>query len=46
MILDKFKLNGKVALVTGCSRGMGQSFAISLAEAGADIIGVSFQRGI
>jgi len=40
-ILDSFKLNGKVALVTGVSRGLGQAMAIGLAEAGADIIGVS-----
>lgn len=36
-----FDLNGKTALVTGCSRGIGQAMAIGLAEAGADIIGVS-----
>ncbi len=41
MILDQFKLNGKTALVTGCKRGIGQAMAIGLAEAGADIIGVS-----
>ena len=41
MILDNFKLDGKVALVTGCKRGIGKSMAIALAEAGADIIGVS-----
>lgn len=40
-ILDKFKLNGKTALVTGCKRGIGKAMAIALAEAGADIIGVS-----
>lgn len=40
-ILDKFLLNGKVALVTGCKRGIGKAMAIALAEAGADIIGVS-----
>lgn len=40
-ILDKFKLDGKVALVTGCRRGIGKAMAIGLAEAGADIIGVS-----
>ena len=41
MILDQFKLNGKTALVTGCKRGIGQAMAIGLAEAGADISGVS-----
>lgn len=41
MILDKFRLEGKVALVTGCKRGIGKAMAIGLAEAGADIIGVS-----
>jgi 2-deoxy-D-gluconate 3-dehydrogenase len=36
-----FTLHGKTALVTGCTRGIGQAMAIGLAEAGADIIGVS-----
>ncbi|MGJ3240119.1 MAG: 2-dehydro-3-deoxy-D-gluconate 5-dehydrogenase KduD [Anaerolineae bacterium] len=40
-ILDKFKLNGKVALVTGANRGLGQAMAIALAEVGADVIGLS-----
>ena len=40
-ILDKFSLAGKTALVTGCKRGIGKAMAIALAEAGADIIGVS-----
>ena len=40
-ILDQFKLEGKTALVTGCKRGIGKAMAIALAEAGADIIGVS-----
>lgn len=40
-VLDKFKLDGKVALVTGCKRGIGKAMAVALAEAGADIIGVS-----
>lgn len=40
-ILEKFQLNGKTALVTGCKRGIGKAMAIGLAEAGADIIGVS-----
>ena len=36
-----FSLQGKTALVTGCSKGIGRSMALALAEAGADIIGVS-----
>jgi len=40
-ILEKFQLNGKVALVTGARRGIGMAMAVGLAEAGADIIGVS-----
>lgn len=40
-VLNQFQLNGKVALVTGCKRGIGKAMAIALAEAGADIIGVS-----
>lgn len=42
MILDRFKLDGKVAIVTGSRRGLGQGMAVGLAEAGADI--VSFDR--
>ncbi len=41
MILDKFNLQGKVAIVTGASRGIGQGIAVGLAEAGADIVGVA-----
>lgn len=40
-ILDKFSLNGKVALVSGARSGLGLAMAVGLAEAGADIIGVS-----
>lgn len=40
-ILDRFRLDGKTALVTGCRRGIGMAMAVALAEAGADIIGVS-----
>jgi len=40
-VLDRFKLDGKVALVTGCRRGIGKAMALGLAEAGADLIGVS-----
>ena len=36
-ILDKFKLDGKTALVTGASVGLGQAMALALAEAGADV---------
>lgn len=43
MILDKFKLDGKNALVTGSNRGIGQMYAKALAEAGANIIGVSYE---
>ncbi len=40
-ILDSFKLEGKTALVTGCKRGIGKAMSVALAEAGANIIGVS-----
>lgn len=40
-IVDMFRLDGKVALVTGCKRGIGRGFALALADAGADILGVS-----
>jgi 2-dehydro-3-deoxy-D-gluconate 5-dehydrogenase len=39
-ILDLFRLDGKVALVTGAGRGLGQGFAVGLAQAGADIAGL------
>ncbi len=39
--LDLFRLDGQTALVTGCRRGIGRAMAAALAEAGADIIGVS-----
>ena len=42
MIFEKFKLSGKVALVTGCSTGLGQGMACGLAEAGVDIAGVDY----
>jgi 2-deoxy-D-gluconate 3-dehydrogenase len=38
---NSFDLTGKIALVTGCKRGIGMAMALGLAEAGADIIGVS-----
>jgi len=40
MILDQFRLDGKVALVTGGSRGLGFGMAVALAEAGADVISI------
>ena len=40
-ILERFRLDGKVALVTGCSRGIGAAMSAALLEAGADLVGVS-----
>lgn len=40
-IMDKFRLDGNVAIVTGASRGLGQAMAAGLAEAGADIVALS-----
>ena len=37
-ILDRFRLDGRTALVTGASRGLGQAIALALAEAGADVV--------
>jgi NAD(P)-dependent dehydrogenase (short-subunit alcohol dehydrogenase family) len=37
-ILDRFRLDGKVAVVTGASSGLGVAFAVALAEAGADVV--------
>jgi len=38
MILDRFRLDGKVAVVTGSGRGIGAGAAVGLAEAGADVV--------
>ena len=38
MILDRFKVDGKVAVVTGAGRGIGAASALALAEAGADVL--------
>ena len=40
-VLDLFKLDGKIALVTGASKGLGQAIALALAEAGAEIVSLS-----
>ncbi|MDD1783624.1 2-dehydro-3-deoxy-D-gluconate 5-dehydrogenase KduD [Enterovibrio sp. ZSDZ35] len=39
--MNQFRLDGKVALVTGASKGLGQAMAVALANAGADVIGVA-----
>ena len=38
MILDRFRLDGQVAVVTGAGRGIGAATALALAEAGADVL--------
>lgn len=42
MILDDFKLDGKVAIVTGASTGLGQGMCLALSEAGASVVGVDY----
>ena len=37
-VLDRFRLDGKVAIVSGASSGLGIAFAVALAEAGADLV--------
>ena len=38
MILDRFRVDGKVAIVTGAGKGIGAGSALALAEAGADVV--------
>lgn len=38
MILDRFRVDGRVAVVTGAGRGIGAACAVALAEAGADLV--------
>ena len=42
MILERFSLKGKVAMVTGASTGLGQGMSVALAEAGASVVGVDY----
>jgi NAD(P)-dependent dehydrogenase (short-subunit alcohol dehydrogenase family) len=44
-VLDKFRLDGKVAIVTGASRGLGRAIAAALAEAGADVVVTARSEG-
>lgn len=41
MIQEAFRLEGKVAIVTGCDTGLGQGMAVALAESGCDVVGVN-----
>lgn len=41
MVLDMFRLDGKVAIVTGSDTGLGQGMSFALAQAGAKVVGIS-----
>ncbi len=41
MIIDKFRIDGQVAVVTGATKGLGRAIALGLAEVGADVVAVS-----
>ncbi|HKA53149.1 MAG TPA: SDR family oxidoreductase, partial [Candidatus Binatia bacterium] len=43
-VLDKLKLDGKVAIMTGAGRGLGRVMALALAEAGADVVAAARTR--
>ncbi|MCL2709061.1 MAG: SDR family NAD(P)-dependent oxidoreductase, partial [Defluviitaleaceae bacterium] len=46
MVLDLFKLNGKAAVVTGTSSGLGEAIAEALAQAGADVCGAARRESV
>ncbi len=44
MILDRFRLDDKIAVITGAGRGLGAAIALAFAEAGADVVIASRTR--
>ena len=44
-VLDQFRLDGKVAIVTGASSGLGVTFAEALADAGSDLVPRAMRHG-